>query len=262
MVLMMKLVRRSLPAFAAGLMLAFAVAPARAQEQLTVFAAASLREVLDAIASEWEKGGKPRPRLVYAGSGALARQLEQGAPADVFISADDQWMNYAVEKKSVLPDSRKIIAGNSLVVVAEANSPRKIEFREGMSLEPLVAGGRLVIGDEKSVPAGNYAKQSLEFLKLWDAAQPSLVRVENVRVALALVARGEAATGIVYGSDAAAEPKVKVIGTFPANAHPVIRYPAGLTPAGQGRGAQAFLDFLVTDASKALFAKHGLTGAP
>jgi molybdate transport system substrate-binding protein len=251
---MFALDRRLLLAAMAGLILA---APARAQEPLTVFAAASLRNVLDAIALEWVKTGQPKPRLVYAASGALARQIEQGAPADLFIAADDRWMDYAVEKKSVDPATRRIIAGNRLVAIGAANATRKLEIAPGLAADTLLAGGRLVVGDEKSVPAGAYAKAVLEKLTLWQGLQPALIRVENVRVALALVARGEVDTGIVYASDAAAEPRVTIIGIFPPSLHPPVRYPAALTtnnPKGAG-----FLAFLGSETAQALLVRHGFS---
>lgn len=226
-------------------------------QPLTVFAAASLKDALDAANAAWVATGKPAVRLVLAGSGTLARQIEQGAPADVFISADDRWMDWLVARNAIRTETRRVIARNGLVVIASSHSARLVTIKPGMRAEPLHIGGKIVVGDVKAVPAGTYAKAALESLHLWEAVEPHLVRVENVRVALALVARGEAMTGIVYATDAAAEPKVRVIGTFPANLHPAIRYPAAAIAARSHADALPFLDFLAAAQGQTVLARFG-----
>jgi len=233
---------------------------ALASDPLTIFAAASLRDALDAIAGEWAKQGHPAPRISYAGSGALARQIEQGAPADFFISASEDWMDVLSARRAIRAETRRILTRNRLVVVARAQSARLVTVEPGMKAESLHIGGRIAIGDVKAVPAGTYAKEALDRLGLWEALQPHLVQVENVRVALALVARGEVETGIVYASDAAAEPRVKVIGTVPAAFHKPITYPVALTDRGLRNGGTALLDFLFTPASQALLSRYGFAG--
>jgi len=252
------LLRRTLAALALAF-LVIAPLPARAQERtpLTVFAAASMKEALDAVNDAWKTAGNPPARLSYAASGPLARQIEQGAPADLFISADDAWMDYLQSRGGILPDRRRVIATNRLVVIAGQRSARLVTLEPGMRAEPLHIGGKLAIGDPKSVPAGAYAKAALEQLGIWNSVQPQLVMVENVRVALALVARGEAETGIVYASDAAAEPKVRIIGTFPSRLHPPIRYPAAPVAASRNPDAAAFLAFLGGPEARAIFVRLG-----
>ncbi len=233
---------------------------ALASEPLTIFAAASLRDVLDAIATEWAKLGHPSPRISYAGSGVLARQIEQGAPADLFISASEDWMDTLSARRAIRAETRRIFTRNRLVVVARAQSARLVTVEPGMKAESLHIGSRIAIGDVKAVSAGTYAKEALERLGLWDPLQPHLVQVENVRVALALVARGEVETGIVYASDAAAEPRVRVIGNVPTAFHRPIVYPVALTDRGLRNGGAALLDFLFAPGAQALLARHGFTG--
>jgi molybdate transport system substrate-binding protein len=245
---------------AAGAAFFLSSLPVRAQEPaepLTIFAAASLREALDAVNVAWAATGKPAARISYAGSGALARQIEQGAPADLFISASDDWMDLLSARRAIRAETRREILTNRLVIIANRHSARLLTPEPGMRAELLHIGGKLVIGDEKSVPAGTYAKAALERLGIWTDLQPHLVRVGNVRMALALVARGEADTGVVYASDALAEPRVKVIGTIPPALHPPIRYPAAVTGRGFERGATGFLDFLTGPAARTIFARFG-----
>ena len=232
---------------------------ARTQERapLTLFAAASMKEAIDAINEAWKARGHAPARASYAASGPLARQIEQGAPADLFISADEEWMGLLSARRAIRAEARRIIAGNTLVLVAAARSARLVTIEPGLRAEMLHIGGKFAIGDPKSVPAGAYAKAALERLGVWDALQPQLVMVENVRVALALVARGEVETGIVYASDAVAEPKVRVIGQFPPSLHAPIRYPAAITSMSRHPDAPAFLDFLVGPEAREIFRRLG-----
>lgn len=252
------LLRRTFAAFLLAC-LAGVPLPASAQDRapLTVFAAASMKEAIDAVIEAWKAGGHAPARASYAASGPLARQIEQGAPADLFISADEEWMGYLATRRGIRAETRRVIAGNALVLVAATRSARLVTIESGLRAEMLHIGGKFAIGDPRSVPAGAYAKAALERLGVWDALQPQLVMVENVRVALALVARGEAETGIVYASDAAAEPKVRVIGAFPAAFHPPIVYPAAVTATGTHPDAAAFLDFLGGPEARGIFRRLG-----
>ncbi len=235
---------------------------ARAQSEappLTVFAAASLKEALDALNAAWAALGNAPARLVLAASGVLARQVEQGAPADLFLSADDVWMDWAQTRNLIRPETRRLLAGNRLVVIAPSPSARRLTIAPGIDAAAFHANGKLAIGDPKAVPAGAYAKAALERLDLWDRLQARLVMVENVRMALVLVARGEAETGIVYASDALAEPKVAVIGTIPSEYHPPIRYPAALVSTSKHPQAPAFLAFLASPPAQAILSRFGFT---
>ncbi|MCA0400338.1 MAG: molybdate ABC transporter substrate-binding protein [Proteobacteria bacterium] len=247
-----------------GAFLLLLTQPLRAQEPqpLTIFAAASLREWLDGLATSWTAGGRPAPRLVYGASGTLARQIEHGAPADVFLSADQAWMDYLVEKVRIPRENRRIIAGNRLVVVASLDSRRVIDFAAQPDDLAFHVSDRIAVGDPRSVPAGAYAKEALEKLALWDKLSPRLVMVENVRFALAMVARGDVKTGLVYASDAAAEPKVRVIGTFPETLHKPISYHAGRLPASAHPQADAFFAYLSSPESRAALARLGFLPPP
>lgn len=258
---MCRLVRR----VAALLLAAAALAPGALRADPVVFAAASLREVLDAAAEAFarERGG-PRPVLSYAGSPALARQIEQGAPADVFVSADRDWMDHLERGGHLRAGTRTTLASNRLVLVGSASGaspPLRIEpgFALAAALGP---GGRLAVGDVAAVPAGRYARAALESLGVWAAVSGRLAQAENVRAALALVARGEAPLGVVYATDARAEPRVRVVDTFPATSHPPIVHPAAVTAASRSPRAGAFLEFLRSPAGLALLAAHGFAAAP
>ncbi len=238
-----------------------AILPARAQEKtLTVFAAASMKNALDDLNAIFAQRTGIKPVASYAASSALARQLEQGAPADVFASADIEWMDYAVQKKLIKSGTRTNLLGNRLVLIAPNDSKiGEVAIGPGFDLAKLAGDGRIATGDVKAVPAGKYAKAALETLGAWTAAEPKLAMAENVRAALALVARGEAPLGIVYASDASAEDKVEVAGVFPAESHPPIVYPAALVRQSQNPDAPAFLDFLSSTEARAVFKAHGFT---
>jgi molybdate transport system substrate-binding protein len=241
---------------------AFAALPERsvAQDQrLIVFAAASLKDALDEVNAVYKQAKGINVTTSYAGSGALIKQIEQGAPAQVFISADLESMDYGFMKKAVQEKSRVNLLGNRLVLIAAADSKQSnVVIGKDTDIAALAGSGRIATGDVKAVPVGRYAHAALEKLGQWKAVEPKLAQVENVRLALSLVARGEAPLGIVYETDARVEPKVKIIGAFPADSHPPIIYPAALTNAAKPETA-AYLDFLQSPPARAIFEKRGFT---
>ncbi|MXV06217.1 MULTISPECIES: molybdate ABC transporter substrate-binding protein [unclassified Xanthomonas] len=240
---------------------AIALPSAAAQTPLTVFAAASLKESLDEAASAYQRARGTPVQVSYAASSTLARQVEQGAPADVFVSADQEWMDYLQQRKLIDPALRRDLLGNTLVLVAPAASTAQVDLRKpGALLAALGAQGRLAVGQTASVPAGKYARAALQALGQWDSVQPRLAESESVRSALMLVARGEAPLGIVYGSDAQAEPKVRVVATFPADSHAPIVYPvAPLRASAQAQAAADFVRWLGTPPAQAIFRRHGFS---
>ena len=245
-----------------GLALALSFLPgmAQAQNNVVVFAAASLKNALDEIAADWSKDtGKPAPKISYAASSALAKQIEQGAPADLFISADLDWMDYLAGKKLIKADSRFNLLGNKIVLIAPRDSGTTTVTIKGADLAKALAGGRLAMANVASVPVGKYGKAALEKLGAWNDVRDHLAQAENVRAALLLVARGEAPLGIVYSTDAAAEPDVRVVATFPDDSHPPIIYPAALTKESGNADAKAFLDFLRSAKARTSFEKQGFT---
>jgi len=247
-----------------GLAMATAVVPvtaARAQAGgLVIFAAASLKNALDEIASGWAKDtGKPMPRISYAASSALAKQMEQGAPADLFISADLDWMDYVAKKDLIKADTRVNLLGNKIVLIAPRDSKTTVEVKQGFDLAKALAGGKLAMGNVDAVPAGKYGKAALEKLGAWGGVKNNVAQAENVRAALLLVARGEAPFGIVYATDAAAEPNVKIVGSFPEDSHPPIIYPAAVTKEAKSADAKPFLDYLKTIQARPAFEKQGFT---
>jgi molybdate transport system substrate-binding protein len=222
-----------------------------------VFAAASLKTALDAIAAEWRKETGVQATISYAASSTLAKQIDNGAPADLFISADRDWMDYLQERKQVDPESRIDLLGNSLVLIAPADSAARVTIAPGFPLAALLGDGHLAMADP-AAPAGRYAKAALTGLGVWQAVGGRIAAAENVRAALLLVARGEAPLGIVYRTDAAAEPAVRVVGTFPPGLHPPIVYPMALTRAASSE-ATAFASTLRGPAARALFEAQGFT---
>ncbi|MEG3791387.1 molybdate ABC transporter substrate-binding protein [Lysobacter sp. CCNWLW3] len=235
---------------------AFAAPPK--PEPITVFAAASLKESLDEAAVAYEaRTGQPL-RVSYAASSALARQIEQGAPADVFLSADLDWMDYLQQRKLIDAASRRNLLGNSLVLIAPEHSAAKpLKLEPGVDLRPLLGDGRLALALTASVPAGKYARASFESLGVWAQLRPRVAEAENVRAALMLVARGEAPLGVVYASDARAEPNVRVLATFPAASHPAIVYPVARIRTSAHPQAAAFVRWLQTAPAATLFRRHG-----
>jgi molybdate transport system substrate-binding protein len=233
---------------------------AQAQDSVVVFAAASLKNALDEIAATWSKDtGKPNPKISYAASSALAKQLEQGAQADMFISADLDWMDYAAGKNLIKADTRFNLLGNKIVLIAPKDSKTTALAITGGDLAKALTGGKLSMGNVDAVPAGKYGKAALEKLGAWTAVKDSVAQAENVRAALLLVARGEAPLGIVYSTDAAAEPSVRIVATFPADSHPPITYPAALTRESKNADARNFLDFLRSAKARTVFEKQGFT---
>jgi molybdate transport system substrate-binding protein len=228
--------------------------------KIVVFAAASVKDALDEVNAAFKQAKGIEIVTSYAGSGALIKQIEQGAPAEVFISADFESMDYGSQKKVIQDNTRVNLLGNKLVLIASADSKvGNVTIDSNLDLARLAGDSRIATGDVKAVPVGRYAQAALEKLGLWAKAQPKLAMVENVRLALSLVARGEATLGIVYETDARAEPKVKVIGAFPANSHPPIVYPVALTTAAKPGAAAAYLEFLQSPASRSSFEKRGFT---
>jgi molybdate transport system substrate-binding protein len=246
-------------AFVAIAIAAYAGA-AGAAEIFTVFAAASLKNALDENLRIYETRAGVRVVASYAASSALARQIEAGAPADVFISADLDWMNYVALHKLIRPQTRMNLLRNRLVLVAPADSPVSVTIAPGVPLAGLLRGGRLAMANPDSVPAGKYGKAALEALGLWKDLRPRIAAAENVRAAMALVSRGEAPLGVVYRTDAAADPRVKVVGTFPESTHAPIVYPIALTASGRPPAGD-FLRWLSGPEAQAVFAKHGFLPA-
>jgi molybdate transport system substrate-binding protein len=245
---------------AAGGMTALLAAPAaNADDGLTIFAAASLKNGLDAVntACEADVGGKAT--ISYAASSALAKQIEQGAPADLFVSADLDWMAYLSEKNLTKKDTEVKLLGNSIVLVAPADSPAAADIAPGFDIAGLLGDGRLAMANVDAVPAGKYGKAALEKLGVWASVEGKVAQAENVRAALALVSTGEAPLGIVYQTDAKVDPKVKIVGTFPADSHPPIEYPAAVTAGADSAAAPAFLKCMQSAKAKALFEEQGFT---
>jgi molybdate transport system substrate-binding protein len=233
--------------------------PAAAQETLTVFAAASLKNALDDIDTAFTKASGVKVAASYAASSTLAKQIEQGAPADVFASADLDWMDYAHDKKLINDATRINLLGNRLVLIAPKDSPlADVAIGPGFDLAALAGDGRILTGDVRAVPVGRYAKAALEKLGAWAKAEPKMAMAENVRAALVLVARGEAPLGIVYETDAKVEPNVKIVGRFPADSHPPIVYPFATTVTAQPQ-AERYLGFLRSTAARNVFERYGFT---
>lgn len=238
------------------LLLAIVAAPAFAAPPL-VLAAASLQESLNAAADAWAARHHERPVLSFASSSALAKQIDAGAPADIFISADEPWMDDVARRGLIKVGTRVSFLTNSLVLVAPAASARPVAIRLGFPLGRLLGDGKLAMGEVNSVPAGKYGKEALTKLGVWDAVASHVAGADNVRSALALVERGEAPYGIVYATDAYASKGVKIVGTFPETSHAPITYPIALLTASTGADAEAFRRFLISAAGKAIFKHYG-----
>jgi molybdate transport system substrate-binding protein len=233
-----------------------------AQSSLTVFAAASMKNALDDVNAAFTKQSKIKTVTSYAATSALMRQIEQGAPADLFASADLDWMDYGLKHKLVNPATRLNLLSNRLVLIAPKDSKiDTVNLAPGFDLATLVGDGRIVTGEVKSVPVGRYAVAALRTLKLWPSVEKRMAMADNVRVALTLVARGEATFGIVYETDAKVEPGVKIVGHFPADSHPEIVYPVAATVKAKP-DAMRYLDFLQSQTAKAVFEKYGFTFLP
>jgi molybdate transport system substrate-binding protein len=236
------------------------LSPGLAQDKnLTVFAAASMKNALDAVDAAYSAKTGVHIVASYAASSTLAKQIEQGAPADIFLSADTDWMDYAIGKKTINEATRVNLLGNSIVLIAPKDSGiGNVAIGQGFDLAKLAGSGKIATGDVQAVPVGKYAKAALEKLGAWQAAEPKFAMAENVRAALTLVARGEAVLGIVYSTDAKVEPGVKIVGTFPADSHPPIVYPVAATTTARPEAA-GYLDFLRSSAAKATFEKYGFS---
>jgi molybdate transport system substrate-binding protein len=241
------------------LFLLLILAPLQARAQgLTVFAAASLTNAMKQVAELWVKAGHKAPRQSFASSSTLARQIESGAPANIFASADEQWMNYLVKKDLIATGTRKDLLGNDLVLVVPATHPTHVDIGPGFDLIGLLgADGRLATGDPAHVPVGIYAEQALRKLGMWDKIGPRLAPAADVRSALLLVERGEAPAGIVYATDAAASKAVSVAGVFPDSSHDPVTYPFAVTKSGDTKEARAFLDFLSMPEVRAVWTRNG-----
>ena len=250
--------RRSFCAVAAMLALAPA---ARAQAPVTVFAAASLQDALRALGQDWAARGSPAPRFSFAASSALARQIEQGAPADLFMSADEPWMDYLQQRNLIVQATRVSPLGNALALVAPTTSAAQVTLARGADLLALLGPqGRIATGDPAHVPVGRYAQAALDWLGQWPALSPRLARADNVRAALLLVERGEAPLGIVYATDARATPGVRIVATFPAESHPPVSYPFALTRrAERNAAARAFLAFVTSAEAATTWQRFGFT---
>src|ERR1700730_13363168 len=229
------------------------------EKSITLFAAASMKNALDDINAAFTKSTGIKVTARYAASSALMKQIEQGAPADVFASADLDWMDYGSQKKLVKDDTRVNLLGNKIVLIAPKDSKiDNVTIAPGFDLAKLAGDGRIATGDVQAVPVGKYAKAALEKLGAWPAAAPKFAMAESVRAALTLVARQEAVLGIVYATDAKGEPGVKIVGTCPADSHPPIIYPVAATTTAKAEAAD-YLAFLRTSAAKAIFEKYGFS---
>ena len=243
--------------FLLALCLLFVTFTAHAQE-LTMFAAASLTDAMKDISAQWAEGGRPALRMSFGASSTLARQIEQGAPANLFASADQKWMDYLSERKLIAADTRKDLLGNDLVLVVAADRPQHVTIGPSFDLLGMLGpNGRIATGDPAHVPVGIYAEQALKKLGLWEAVSPRLARTDDVRSALLLVERGEAPVGIVYATDAAVSKAVMVAGVFPAGSHDPVSYPFAVTKSGDTPEARALMTYLAGPQARAIFVKRG-----
>lgn len=244
---------------AVALLAPFAAPAAARAAEVTVFAAASLTNAMQALAREWRAAGRGEVRFSFAASSTLARQIEQGAAADIFASADERWMDHLAARNLIVPGSRTSALGNRLVLIAPvASALEPVTIGRGLDLAALLGPqGRIAVGDPAHVPAGRYARQALESLGLWQAAEARLARADNVRAALLFVERGEAPVGIVYGTDAAISERMRVIGTFPPGSHTPITYPFALTRRGDTEAGRALLAFLTGPAAAPTWRRFG-----
>ena len=227
--------------------------------KLVVFAAASLKTALDDINTQWFGRTGKRATISYAASSALAKQIEQGAPADIFVSADLAWMDYLEQRKLIRVETRSNLVGNRLVLVAPKGSGLRLNVEAGLPLRSLLGSGRLAMANTDAVPAGKYGKAALLSLGLWDQVKDRIAQAENVRAALVLVSRGEVPLGIVYQSDAVSDPGVELVGTFPSSTHPAIIYPVAITANSTSPAAVDFLEELKSARSRASFEKQGFS---
>jgi molybdate transport system substrate-binding protein len=226
--------------------------------QILVFAAASLTDALQEIGAAYEKTSAVRVKMSFDASSNMARQIEAGAPADVFFSADTEWMDYLQSRNLIQPATRRNVVGNQLVLIAPSGSGINLKIAPHFPLAAALGNGRLATGDPDSVPVGRYARSALSALGVWDEVAARLVRAENVRAALRYVGRGEAPLGIVYASDARVDNSVRVVDTFPADTHQPIVYPVALTKSAKSEAA-GFLSYLIGPQAQEIFVKYGFT---
>lgn len=250
-------VLRRMAALWLGLLLTCALPVAGRADSVTVFAAASLKTALDEISSAYSEETGHDVTVSLAGSSALARQIEVGAPADVFISANPDWMDYLEKKGRIESASRFDLVGNRLVLITSEPDLAPVDISADLDLPGMLGGGRLAMALVRAVPAGLYGRSALEYLGLWESVQGLVVQADNVRAALQLVSFGEARLGIVYASDVIAGSQVRVLGTFPENSHPPIRYPAAAVTGGKTKLAHGFLSFLATETTRAILERQG-----
>jgi len=254
------MLRRSFIAVFALLVVGAGIVSAARADDVVVFAAASLKDALDAINTDWQNASGKHATISYAASSALAKQIEAAAPADVFISADLDWMDYVAKKDLIVTASRHNLLGNVLVLIAPSDSKAgPVDIKQDFPLANLLGGGKLAMADPASVPAGKYGKAALTKLGVWDAVSGAVAAAENVRASLLLVARGEAPYGIVYKTDAAIEPKVKIVGTFPADAVPPIIYPIAKVASSKNPDAAAFISYLSGPDATKQFEHYGFS---
>ena len=227
---------------------------------LLVFAAASLTDAMTAVGTAYERDTGVAVKMSFDSSSSLARQVEAGARADLFFSADVDWMDYLQARDLIQPDTRRNVVGNRLVLIAPADSPLEIKIEPHFKLAAALGNARLATGDPDSVPVGRYARSALTTLGVWDEVAPHLARAENVRVALLYVARGDAPLGIVYASDALVDPRVRIVDTFPAATHQPIVYPIALTKTAQAQ-ARSFLSYVMNQ-GQSTFARYGFSAPP
>ena len=237
--------------------IAMMLSAASAAERVNVFAAASMKNALDEVSAAWKADTSKETANTYAASAALAKQIEGGAPADVFISADLDWMKYLTDKKLVTPGTEVKLLGNTLVLIAPKDSKAATKIEKGFDIAGLLGDGRLAICDVKAVPAGKYGKAALEKLGVWASVENQVAQADNVRAALKFVATGEAPLGIVYLTDANAEPAVKVVDTFPEDSHPPIVYPVAVVAASKNADAAGFVKYLQSQKALEIFKKQG-----
>ncbi len=240
-----------------AVLLAFAP-PALAQAPLTVFAAASLRDVMDAQAAAFTRAGGPPVRFSYAASSAIARQIEAGAPADLFVSADNDWMDYVAQRGLIDAGSRRNLVTNNLALIAPADSKTRLTIGKNMRLLAALGGGRLAMAGP-DVPAGRYGRAALASLGVWPSVEARVVQADNVRNAMMFVARGEAPLGVVYDTDARVEPRVRIVGLFPAGSHPPIVYPGAVLKSSANPASPRFMAFLRSRAGQDIFRRDGFT---
>jgi molybdate transport system substrate-binding protein len=252
----MRPLRALVVSLVAGVSILFLTSLACAAD-VTVFAAASLKEAMDEQARNFDAATGNRTVVSYGGSNALAKQIESGAPADLFISADLDWMDYLDQRKLLAPGTRANLLRNTLVLVAPAASNSTLRIAPGFGLASALGSGKLAMANPDSVPAGKYGNAALEKLGVWASVEAQVARADTVRAALALVSRGEAPLGIVYRTDAMADKGVKIVDTFPADTHPPIVYPVAIVAASKSPAARPLLDYLRSPPAQPIWEKYG-----